>query len=113
MKNIIIILLVIFASSDMLAQQAPSGTNGTDTSGGGAVGIRIGNGSSGRVDISSDDEAIAGYIIYDANGTAVQSASISLTYHVLVNVDSLPSGAYHVVAVAENGEAVADTYFKQ
>gem|GEM_PF-1374298 len=115
MKNIIIILLVIFASSDMFGQQAPNNTNDTEqnSSGGGTVGIRIGSGSSGKVDITSDDAAIAGYVIYDTSGNLVQSGAISSTYHALVDVDTLPTGPYNVVAVAESGEAVADTYFKE
>jgi len=95
----------------MFAQQAPNNTNGNNNNGT-VVGIRIGNTSS-KVDLSSDGEAIAGYIIYNNSGNVVRSGSLSLTYHALIDVSSLPSGAYYVVAIAESGEAVADTYFKQ
>ena len=117
MKNIITILLVGFATSCVFAQQAPESSNSSQQSNNNGnipvVGIRIGNGSSSKVNITSDGEAIAGYIVYDNNGNVVKSSSVALTHYVQVDTSSLSSGAYYVVALSEAGHTVADMYFKQ
>jgi hypothetical protein len=105
MKKTVFILLISFASSFVYSQ----GNSG------GVVGIRIGNGSSGKVDVSTtDDETpMAGYIIYDSNDNVVQSGSLGSTSRESISVSSLPSGVYYFVVLSDTGDILSASYFKQ
>ena len=106
MKNIITILFVSLMTSFVYAQSS---------SGGGAVGIRVGNTSSGKVDVSTTDNqtGMAGYLIYDSGDNVVQSGSMNSTSQASVDVSSLPSGVYYFVVVSDTGEILSASYFKQ
>ncbi len=108
MKNILFILLVTFASSFLFAQSYAQSNNG------GAVGIRIGNTSSGKMDVSTEGEVVmAGYMVYDENENLVESGVPSSANKASVDVDSLESGLYYVVVVSESGEVGAKAFVKE
>lgn len=99
MKKLIFILLVCFASGLAFSQ---------------ASGIRIGGiGSSGKVNVTAEGEAITGYVIYDENSNALQSETFTSTNHKMIDMDNLPEGAYFIAFVSESGDVVTKTYFKQ
>ncbi len=103
MKRILFILIVSFITSFLPAQ----------SNSGGAVGIRIGSGSSGKINVTTDEGvAMVGYMIYDENGNLVQSGSLSSTAKTSVNVNSLESGVYFIVVVSENGDTGTSTFVK-
>ena len=85
------------------------------SSGGGAVGIRIGSGSGARVDVSTTDNetGMAGYLIYDSGDNVVQSGSMGSTSRESVDVSALPPGVYYFVVVSDTGEVLSASYFKQ
>lgn len=98
MKKLIFILLVCVASGFAFSQ---------------ASGIRIGAGSSGKMNVTAEGQSITGYVIYDENSNALQSETFTSTNHKTIDVDNLPEGAYFVAFVSESGEVVTKTYFKQ
>ena len=85
------------------------------SSGGGAVGIRVGSTSGARVDVSTTDNqtGMAGYLIYDSGDNVVQSGSLNSTSRASVDVSGLPSGVYYFVVVSDTGEVLSASYFKQ
>lgn len=110
------LILLLFASVGLFAQ----------TSSGGTSGVRIGNTGGPRVfvptitfsttqnnvSISSAEDKIKSFEIYDENYSLVGSTTFSPTSDFNASLNGLPAGMYTIYVVSEGNEERVHTIFK-
>ena len=109
MKKLLLIAFLVFGSGFLMAQTA--------------VGIRIGNGSSGfdsrvtnstsnRVEVESQDEKMVAYVVFDENENVIKSKEINESFNTSVEVENLQPGVYYIAVVSENDEVSVNVFVK-